>query len=124
MILPCVSGGSIDLLWTNPTPTGDFSPLTVPADVAAYDYILVVQKRSKSMTMVDVTGITIARTLIKVSNNLNVANYVTTLSDDTNTAYKRTVTLTANSIIFGGSGASGYSVPVYIYGIKSSTVIY
>lgn len=125
MILPCItgSGGKIELLWTNPNPTSDFTPLTVQADVAAYDYILVVQKRSKSIVMVDATGLTIARTLIKVSNNLNVTNYVTTLSDDTNTPYKRQVTLTATSIIFGGSGTTLFSVPVYVYGIKSDTVI-
>lgn len=124
MILPCVTGGSgkIDLLWTNPTPTADFGAQTIPVSVSSYDYILIIGKRSKSVVLPDYTGRLGIRSLYKVANNLNQENLMISISDDNNTSYRRSLTLTTNGITFS-AGSTSWVIPVYIYGIKSDTVI-
>ena len=122
------SGGKIDLLWTNSAPGASFTAQDVPLNLSSYDYIMIVSKRATTTTMEDKTSDAIQRTFFKMSNNTGVANRIITSSSNLSSVLYRNVTLASDKITFGagynaGSQANNSVIPVYIYGIKSDTVV-
>ncbi len=109
-------GGSLkaDLLWTNPSPSADFTPQTVSLDLTDYNAVLIYCDQ----------------------NSYNHAAYGILLKGKTDTGvytylsygrrfHGRTAYMTDSGVVFaeGGDGGSGNTsntacIPHYIWGIK------
>lgn len=124
--IPQSGGGTMDLLWTNGSPTANFASQTVAlsAEWSDYDFILVTYIFSTSTA-------DRATVLIPVRESLggSIPDYAMRINAATsNRTGGRSVTLAVNSgnynrVTFGSasyntSTANGYVIPIIIYGIK------
>ena len=106
-----VSGGgmTINLLWTNSTPTTAFSPQTIQLDISGYDLFYIAYRRSNTL---DQYGINIAFkgmtcTFYDVGTIFRTAN---PKSDGTG--------ITFDNGYVGSSVNNAYAIPYQVYGIK------
>ena len=102
------------LLWTNPSPSANFSAQTVSLDLSGYVGVIVTPKVLPSST--------------------NMRNSVTLIKGKTTTCFElvgtspvmfcgRDITVSSTGVAFGngtynGSANNGYWIPMYIYGMR------
>lgn len=113
------SGGgvSVDLLWTNSSPTASFAGQTVSLDLSAYDFAMIQFKNNIASSVEDVDF-----TSLCPKGVLTIA-FGTSFSTASSYLYKRSVTVSDTGVVFGTgkqdlSSGAGYAVPQKIFGIK------
>ena len=116
------SGGA-ELLWTNPAPTSLFNAQTLSIDLSNYESVIIQAKgwyAENTYTPLEIIIPKDGKPHLIVGNQ---ADYTGKMGIYTHTWYAREVTLTNDSIIFGGgyvTGANGSRndacIPLEIYG--------
>ena len=112
--VPGGGGGSWTSLWTNASPSSDFSAQTVPLDLSSWNLIAIL---AKTTTTGNTTSVFLAA--VGTGSILSVPNL-----GSTQYFYKRTMDVQTTGVTFstgyrntsGTSGAS-YCIPVAIYGL-------
>lgn len=111
------NGMKIDLLWTNPSPNGNFVKQSISVDASGYDAVMVIMTPTQSRTMGSSVSI--------ISVVPNEETYPGCFSPDG--VWIRYMTIKSGSIYFsnavlaGSNGATTnetHAIPAKIYGIK------
>lgn len=106
------SGGGIELLWTNPSPSANFNAQTISLDLSSYQAVMVVPKFAPSSGSMRKPVVCLKGMTTSCFEPNGGTNYLT-----------RNVTVSGTGVEFAqgnynGSANNGYWIPVYIYGIK------
>lgn len=112
IISSLASGGlTVDLLWTNASPTSSFSAQTLTIDMSSYEAIVIEHEFSTTSSVNRISG-----TIPK-----NATVYITSGIGGSGPYYEayRSVSFDDNGITFGaGNPANTNSVPLRVYGLK------
>lgn len=129
-------GSGIDLLWTNSSPTEDFSAQTVSIDLSAYGAVVIHGKINKTANG-DYLKSSVNNEIFCVRQFLTMGDtgyllFGARMSDSSfpSTATFREVTVSSSGVVFGAgmyqnSGIAAaqlnaVAIPLYIYGIKGT----
>ena len=108
------SGATFDLLWTNPSPTSNFSAQTVSLDLSAYDAVMIV-------FLANTTDLDRQASMIVLKNGYQHILFMMYLSGTNFRTRYATASDTGVTFSNGYNNATagaGNNIPYKIYGIK------